>query len=920
MKPKAESNNPNWKHEVRLRLARLELDPARQAEIVEELSLHLEDHYQELVASGKTTEEACRLTRQELNDSELLTQELGRVERTIAPEPAVLGGNTKQRVMQAFWQDLRYGIRVMLKTPGFTALTVLILALGIGANTAIFSVTDKLLIRSLPVSKPPELFLINSISVSPHFVSNSFSYPDFKDYRAQNSVFSGLLAFSRTQLELDVNDRVERVASEYVSTNYFDVLGVSAAQGRTFAPDEETTPGTQPVVVVSDSFSRKRFGVKSNPIGQTLILNSIPLVVVGVTPPNFNGMMLEEPTEVWVPILMHPQLAQAKFVENRKDRWLLLLGRVKEGIGQAKAETEFDLLAQQIKTANTPPTVITKGLPFSEQHIKFEPGGKGISILRKRFSSPLKLLMAVVGLVLLIACANVAGLLLARGIARRKEIAIRLSLGANAWRVTRQLFMESLLLAIAGGTIGLLLSPWLVTLLARGQSRLDGVRALLGIGVDLRVLAFTALTTMMAVLVFGLVPAWQSANLDLVHALKEADGGTHRRQRFGFRSILVVTQVALAIVVLIGAGLCVKSLRNLLAIDPGYRTANLLIIPLELDEKKYDESHGRLLQQQLLERLSGLPGVDAVSYGSVMPLSGSRYMSSVFVEGRQPLPNEQMAFDASVVGPRYHETMDITIVQGRGFTDQDRDGSPGVIIINETMAQRLFPGQKALGQRLSLRTGTPTLEIIGIARDVKHHDLTETPIPHFDLPALQRGYASYTNLILRASGSAEDLIPSARGELLTVDPSLETDPIKPMSANIGNALAATRLASTLIAIFGLVALLLASIGLYGVMAWLVSRRAREVGIRMAMGAQVRDVMALILRQGMLLTAIGIAIGLSVAFVSTRLIESQLYGVSATDFFTFTTIAVVLAAVAFLACYIPARRATKVDPIKVLRYE
>jgi len=915
-----DEKTPDWKHVVRLRLSSLQIEPARQAEIVEELSVHLEDRYLELLALGKTQEEAYRVTEAELIGEELLAQELRRVERTVTHEPLVLGGNTRQGVIQALLQDLRYGIRVMLKTPGFTALTVLILALGIGANTAIFSLTDKLLIKSLPVRNPQQLFLINSISVNPYFVSNSFSYPDFTDYRAQNKVFAGLLAFSRSQLEVQGSDRVERIPSEYVSGNYFDVLGVTATQGRTFSPDEDRTPGTQAVVVISDSFARKRFGTNGRPIGQTLHFNGIPLVVIGIAPPNFNGMMLEQPTEVWVPALMHSQLAQSKFIENRRDRWLLLMGRVKEGISQAKAETELDLLAEQIKTANTPPNVVTKGLPFSEQHIKFEPGGKGISILRKRFASPLKLLMAVVGLVLLIACANVAGLLLARGIARRKELAIRLSLGANSWRITRQLFIESLLLAVTGGAIGLLLAPWLMTLLTSTQPRLDSIRDLWGTGVDLRVLAVTALTTFIAVLVFGLVPAWQSAKLDVVKALKETEAASNRRVRFGFRNILVVTQVALAIVILIGAGLCVRSLRNLLAIDPGYQTTKLLIIPLELDEKKYDESRGRVLQQQVVERLSALPGVEALSYGSVIPLSGSRYMSSIFVEGRQTLANEQMAFDASVVGPRYHETMDIKMVQGRGFTDQDRDGAQGVIIINETMAQRLFPGQNAIGQKLSLKTGTPPLEIIGVARDIKHYDLTETPIPHFDLPALQRGYSSFTNVVLRTSGSAEDLIPPVRQELLALDPSFEVSGIKPMSAQIGNALAAMRLASLLIAVFGLVALLLASIGLYGVMAWLVSRRAREVGIRMALGAQVRDVMALVLRQGMVLTAIGIVIGLAVAFVSTRVIESQLYGVSATDPLTFITIALVLGIVAFLACYIPARRATKVDPIKVLRYE
>jgi macrolide transport system ATP-binding/permease protein len=824
--------------------------------------------------------------------------------------------------MNALIHDLRYGARMLLKRPGFTLIVVLTLALGVGANTAIFSVTDKLLLRSLPVSEPDQLVLITSVSVSPHFVSNSFSYPEFNDYRTQNNVFSGLLAFNRTELELTTASRTERVPSEYVSGNYFDVLGIQAARGRTFLAEEDKTPGTQPVVVISETFRRKQFGADPDPIGQKITLNGFPLTVAGVAPEGFTGMVLERPTDVWVPVLMHPQLAQSKFVETRNDRFLQLMGRVKRDVSPAQAESSFDLLAQQIKEANTPPGTITKGLPFSEQHIKFEPGGKGISILRKRFAAPLKLLMGVVGLVLLIACANIAGLLLARGITRRKEMAIRLSLGANSWRVVRLLLTESLLLAVTGGAAGLLIAPWLISLLVNTQSRLDLARTLLAQGVDRRVLAFTALTTLVAGLIFGVFPAWQSSKAELVPVLKEEGGiSSQRERRFTFRSLLVVSQLALAIVVLIGAGLCIRSLRNLLAIDPGYNAETLLVVPLDLDEKKYDKARGQGLQQQLYSRLATLPGVEAVSYGLVMPFSGSRYMSSIFVDGRQPLPNEQMAFDTSIVGPRYHETMGIELAQGRGFTDQDREGAPGVVIINEALAQRLFPGESALRKRLTLKTNGPPLEVVGITRDIKHHELTEAPLPHFDLPALQRGYSSYTNFVVRTRGPAEDLIASVRSEMLALDSSLRVKEISPVSAQIDNTLAATRLASTLISIFGLVALLLASIGLYGVMAWMVSRRTREVGIRMALGARSGDVLKLIIKQGIVLTLAGVVIGLVAALIATRLIDTQqLYGVSATDPFTFAVIALLLTAVSLLACYLPARRATRIDPLIALRYE
>ena len=823
--------------------------------------------------------------------------------------------------MQTIIQDVRYAIRTLLKRPGFTLVVIFTLALGIGANTAIFSVTDKLLLRSLAVKNPDQLFLVTSVSVSPHFVSNVFSYPIYSDYRKDNNVFSGLIAFERGELELSNGTTTERVTSELVSGNYFDVLGVSAARGRTFAPQEDVTPGSQPVVVIAEGFRRKKFA-SEDPIGKTLTLNNVPLTIIGVAPPTFEGMILEQPTDVWVPVLMHPQLRQSKFIESRNDGFLQLMGRVKDGLAVTEAEKQLDVLAQRVKEAHTPAGTITKGLPFSEQHIKFEAGGKGISLLRKRFASPLKLLMVVVLLVLLIACANIAGLLLARGVARRKEMAIRLSLGANKWRVGRQLLTESLLLALTGGAIGLLIAPWLVSLLVNSQSRLDVARSLLGQTLDKRVLFFTALTTIAAGVLFGIFPAWQSSKAQLVPMLKDESAGLNQRERrFNFRGLLVVGQLALSIVVLIGAGLCIKSLRNLLSIDPGYQSQNLVTIPLDLDDRKYDEVRGASFQREVFARLSNIPGVQSLSYGLVMPFSGSRYVSSIFVEGKQPLPNEQMAFDASVVGPRYHETMGIPLLEGRGFTEQDKTGAPPVVIINEALAQRLFPNQSALGKRLSLKTNAPGLEIIGVTRSVKHHELTENPLPHFDLPAMQRGYDSYTNIVLRVNGNATSIIPEVRNVLLGLDPTLDVTDITVMSSQIDKTLAATRLASTLIGVFGIVAMLLACIGLYGVMAWMVSRRTREVGIRMALGAQPVDVLRLVLKQGLILIAFGVIVGIAAAFAATRFIDTQqLYQVSATDPLTFAGIALLLSVVALLACYLPARRATKVDPLIALRYE
>jgi predicted permease len=670
-------------------------------------------------------------------------------------------------------------------------------------------------------------------------------------------------------------------------------------------------------VIISEHFRRSHFSVDQDPLGQKITLNNVPLTIIGVAPPDYNGIALEQPTDVWVPVLMQPQLAQSKFIESRKDGFLQLMGRIKPSVGYAQAEAGMDLLAQQIKAAHTPAGTMTKGLPFSEQHIKFEPGGKGLSALRKKFSAPLKLLTAMVALVLIIACANVGGLLVARGVARRKEIALRRSLGASGWRLVRQLLVEGLFLAGLGGLGGVLLAPWLITLLVNTQARLDSARTLLGHPLDWRVLGFTFGITLLAGVAFGLAPAWRSSGSELIRGLKDHEavfGGGPRV--FGLRGLLVVGQVSLAIVVLIGAGLCIRSFKNLLSIDPGYQTEHLLIVPVELDERKYDEPHAQIFQQQFEERLRSLPGIESVSDGLVPPLSGGRYVSSLTAEG-QSVPTDQSAFDANTVGPGYHEAMGIRIVAGRGFTAADQKG-PDVVIINKALAARFFPGQDAVGKTVRKGRGMPPMEVVGISEDIKYHDLTETPLAHFDL--LRHDYGSYTNFVLKTRGPAADRIPEVRRILLSLDPSLPTNEIESMAVSVGNVLAPMRLASTLVGLFGGLGLLMASVGLYGVMAWMVSRRTREVGIRIALGAQAGDVLTMVIRQGMILAIAGIGLGLIAAFAATRLIRTQLYRVSATDPLTFAVIALVLAGASFLACYLPARRATKVDPMVALRYE
>ncbi|MDQ3253728.1 MAG: ABC transporter permease [Acidobacteriota bacterium] len=830
--------------------------------------------------------------------------------------------------MHTLWQDIRYGARMLLKQKGLTAIAVLSLALGIGANTAIFSLADKLLFRSLPVEAPERLALLTSVSVSPHFVGNIFSYPDYADYRDQNEVFSGLITFSQIFPNMQTSDRTERVPGEIVSGNYFDVLGVKPMRGRAFLPEENTTPGTHPVAVISYGLWQRQFGADLNLIGKTITLDDLGSTVIGVAPRGFNGTMVERTSDIWVPMMMQPHLIpQGNSVADRRISWMRVMGRLRDGVSIAQAEAGIDVLAQQIKQAHNPQSAQSPKLPYSEQHIKLEPGGRGISGLRGELSQPLMLLLAVVGSVLLIACANVANLLLARSLVRRKEIAVRLALGASRARLVRQLLTESILLAFVCGAVGLVVAPWITSLLLRFQPTINLAQTTLGDSIDARVLAFTLFVALLSGIVFGLVPALQSSRTDLIPALKDERVAIGRGEsRFGLRNLLVIAQISLALMVLIGAGLFLKSLRNLFAIDPGYKTEDVLLVPLSLDSKNYDEAKGRGFYQQLMERIRALPGVAAVSSAKLVPLGGSWMTMSVFVEGYTPLPDEETAISHNFVGPEYHQTMGIPLVQGRGFTEQDRVGAPGVVIINEAMARRFFAGQNAIGKRLRLSTEGPSLEIIGVARDGRYQKLTEEPAPYFYLPSLQQRYVSLMTLHVRATNPELDLLPAVRREVQALDPTMPISNVRTLAEQLSVSLATARMATTLTGLFGLLALLLAGIGIYGVMAYSVAQRAHEIGIRMALGAQTADVLKMILRQGMTLVLLGVVLGLAGAYVLTRYLESlinlsqMLYGVKVFDPLTYGVIVVLLTMVALFACFIPVRRATKVEPVVALRYE
>jgi putative ABC transport system permease protein len=834
--------------------------------------------------------------------------------------------------MNTLWQDLRYGARMLMKNPGFTLIAMVTLALGIGANTAIFSVADKLLLRPLPVKDPHRLALVSGETVNPKFLNNIFSYPDYVDYRDQNEVFSDLFAFTLTNaVKFGAGEQSDKIDVELVSGNYFDALGVAAARGRVIRDEDNRAEGAHPVAVISHSCWRRRFGGQPGVVGQTMLLNGASYTIIGVAPAGFAGMRLEIPAEAWAPLMMRRQLLSATTSNfERKPGWLRLMGRLKPGVAMAQAQTSFDMTARRVWEANTSPG--DRKLPFNEKRILLEPGGRGLSSLRRSMGETLKLLLGVVGLLLALACANVANLSLARARARRKEIAVRLALGASRFRIIRQMLTESLLLACLGAGAGLMLAPWLYELLLAFEPSFVIERSALQGSLDARVFGFTALTTVLSGLLFGLVPAWQSARPNLIPALKDAEAGSERRERrWNARGALVVAQVALALVMLAGAGLLVRSLQRLFAVDPGFRAENLLIVPLDLPRAAYagarDEAGKRAVDEsnnqyfaQVAERVKALPGVESATTAWITPFSNFISKSSVVIEGRQPGPGENIAIDDNKVGPGYHELMGIPLVQGRGFTERDNANAPRVAIINEAMARAYFPNQNPLGKRFSRGQGMPWMEIIGVTRDHSLRSLTETPFPHFDLPALQHPYGSFARLVVRAKRDPLTALPAARKEALALNAQVEIEQPTTLYDEVKNSIAAARMASTLTSLFGLTALLLAGVGLYGVMSYAVTRRTREIGVRMALGAGRGDVLRLVFKQGLLMTGLGLALGSAAALSLTRLIKTMLYGVSPADPLTFVAVALLLAGVGLLACWIPARRATKVDPIIALRYE
>ena len=909
--------NPNWNNIVREHLAVLRLPPEREIEIVEELAQHLESAYEDALSNGLPEAEAEARAVQGY-DWRLLECELSRAEQPLAVRvlqpPLELIERTGGLRMESLLQDLRFGVRMLFKNPGFMLIAVLTLALGIGVNTSIFSLLDAALLRSLPVRQPEQLVKLQTLRQGGNINAN-FSYPAFRDYQEQNQVCSGLFAYYTTPLSLSGSSGVaERIYGTLASGDYFPVLGVQAALGRTFGSADDQTPGAHPVTVISYGLWQRRFAGSRDAIGKTITLNNYEFTVIGVAPPNFTGLVRGFSSDLWLPLMMH-QLAipddPPDTFANRGLIWLEVMGRLKPGVTPTQATASLETLGYQIDQANRRP---------GQEKLMIAPGEKGATWLVSEFATPLKLLMAVVGVVLLIACANVANLLLVRAGVRRKEIAVRLALGANRRRLVRQLLTESVMLALLGGAAGLLVAVWsndFWRLLKPAddyfpltmESRLDG-----------RVLGFTLLVSLLTGLVFGLAPALQASKLDFIPTLKDEAYASRGERRFSLRNLLVIAQVALSLVLLVGAGLFVRSLGKLQALDVGFRPERMLVASLDPSLHGYDRAKGRELYRTLLERVRSLPGVRAASLAATVSPNpgGSRIEDAVEIEGRAGRI-ESVAADYNRVGPDYFTTMNMPLLRGRDFTAQDREGGPPIAVLNETMARRLFPNEDPIGRRFRFGNADPFIEVVGVVRDGKYRSLREEATLCLYQPFLMN-YRHAMNLLARTESEPQSLLPAVSSIVAALDPRLPVFNVRTLDEQVRAATAQERAAATLTSLFGALALLLAAIGIYGVMAYAITQRTREIGLRMALGAQRADVLRLVVGQGMLLVLIGVAIGMASSFALTRLLDSLLFGVSATDPLTFAGIALLLVVVAMIACWIPARRATKVDPLTALRHE
>ena len=820
--------------------------------------------------------------------------------------------------MENLFKDIRYGVRMFTKNPGVALVAVVTLAFGIGANTAIFSGVSAFLMRPLNVPHASELVRPAEITEDRE-LTDEFSYPDFLDYRNQATSFTGLAAEDMIQAAIDTENQNDVIWGQVVSANYFDVLNVKPSLGRTFLPDEDKQIGANALVVLSHSFWQRRLGSDPNIVGKTVQLNNRPYQVIGVAPEYFVGTKFALALDFWTPMSMAEDLRRnPDILSERGSHWMAIIGRLRPGVSMAQASAEFSAIAQRLNQAypdNRSNT--TKAVVMSEVDGRWAEMGN-------TFKSGGAIAMAIVGLILLIACANVANLMLARAAARRKEIGIRLALGANRARLVRQLLTESLLLSIVGGALGLLLALWVTALMEGFIPVLEYNIVKNFFALDSRALVFTLIVSLATGLVFGLAPALQSSNPDVVPVLKGDPELAHRAKRraFGLRNMLVVAQVALSLVVLVCGGLFIKSFRKAQTMDPGFGNENGLIVSLSPTLVGYEEQQARNFYRQVRERVSHVPGVQGAAFARTLPLGDSSNSNGPVLKEGETLARGSAGRNimTNIVSPGYFNAMQVPILEGRDFDDRDTPKTQRVIIINQQMAQMFWPGESAVGKRIYIgNDNTDLMQVVGVVKTGKYRNLAEDPKPFFYYSMDQLRPRTMA-MVIRPNVDPRSLVGAIRSEVQAIDRRVPLFAVKTMAEHKTYALWAPDMAASFSLAFGVVAILLSAVGLYSVMAYVVSQRTREVGIRMALGANRVDVLKMITRQGMQLAAVGVGIGLLLALALAQVLSSLLIGVSGYDLPTFIVVPVLLVAVALLACYLPARRATKVDPLVALRYE
>ena len=836
--------------------------------------------------------------------------------------------------METLLKDIRYGVRGLVKRKGFAAIAVLTLALGIGANTAIFTLVNAVMLKSLPVEKPEELVLFSdttgegtSIEDTPRTGKwNLFSFASYEYLRNHNQSFQDIAALrsgtSRLSVRRPDSEAAARAAGQLVSGNYFSVLGVRAARGRVLT-NEDDKPGAQPAAVLSNRYWEQELNSDSSVVGKNFIINGTNFTVVGVTPKEFFGERVRRPPDFWLPLSLQPQIElRDSYLTDDQVYFLTIMGRLKPGTSLEQAQATTNLALRQFLTEQAGSKLTEERQQgIQNTYATLVEGQGGISGLRRAYSKPLNMLMAIVGMILLIACANVGSLLLSRAASRKAEISLRMALGATRWRIIRQLITESMLLALIGGVCGVLLAQWAVTVLVGLVAR----EAPLNTRPDVGVLLFTAGVSILAGLLFGLIPAIQASRTNLSSAMKEKNRIRGRFMRLSPSSLMVVLQVGLSMVLLTGGGLFARSLMKLQGEDLGFDRNNVLLVGIDPRLAGYKTTELATLYQQIIERLSTLPQVRNVSVATYAPLSGTRRTSSIQVSGYTPQPGEDLTTQDILTGPKYAETLGVPLLRGREIDQRDTPAARQVAVVNETFANRYFKDQNPIGRTFSFDDDSDRqewIEIIGVVGDLKGQDAREKPESTVYRPILQvQNQGAYSCTIhIRTTSDPTPLTPQVRQMMTQINDKIPVFGITTLNDQLHQNLSQERLIAQLVSFFGALALILACIGLYGVMAHGVARRTNEIGIRMALGAKGGNIAWMILRETLYLVLAGLILGVPAALLGARLISSQLFGLSPTDPLTLVGAAVVLALVAMLAGYLPARRASRVNPLNALRYE